>query len=122
VLIITNLTSVDFLSTLEAAKWKVTSQMVKSLPKGAHQALPAPQDQQQKNADKDLINASSSDDKFSMHPSNSYNFLKLCSALQILMQWHLVDSDIDLTDRLIYEYCMELIPYVYRTQIYLLIY
>ena len=41
-LIITDLTSVDFLSTLEAAKRKAMSQMVEGLPKGAHRALPAP--------------------------------------------------------------------------------
>jgi hypothetical protein len=111
-LIITDLTSVDFLSTLEAAKQKVMSQMVEGLPEGAHRALPAPQDQQQENAlaDEDLINASSSDNKFSMHPNDSYNFLKLCSALRILVQRRLVDSDIDLADHLIREYCTELIP------------
>ena len=102
--------SVDFLSTLEAAKQKATSQMVEGVPEGVHRALPAPQDQQQGNADEDLINAGTSDDKFLMHPNNSYNFLKLCSALRILVQRRLVDSDIDLTDHLIREYCTELIP------------
>jgi hypothetical protein len=109
VLIITDLTSVDFLSTLEAAKRKATSQMVEGLPEGAHRALPAPQDQQWENADEDLFNTGSSDNRFSMHPDNSHNFLKLCSALRILVQKRLLDSDIDLANHLIREYCTELI-------------
>lgn len=107
---ITHQTSIDFLSTLEAAKWRAISQIIEGLPEGMQQALPAPQDQQQENTDEDLINASNSDDRFSMHPDDSNNFLKLCSALHILMQRRLVDSDIDFADRLIREYCTELIP------------
>lgn len=72
--------------------------------------LPAPQDQHQDNADEDLNNAGSSDDRFSMHPNDSHNFLQLCSALRILVWRHLVDSDIDVADRLIREYCSGLIP------------
>ena len=107
---ITHQTSIDFLSTLEAAKQRATSQMVEGLPEGVHRALPAPQDQQQENPDKDPINAGSSDDRFSMHPNDLHNFLKLCSALHILVWRHLIDSDIDFADCLICEYCMELIP------------
>jgi hypothetical protein len=107
---ITHQTSIDFLSTLEAAKQRATSQMVEGLPEGVHRALPAPQDQQQENLDEDLINASSSNDRFLMHPNDSHNFLKLCSALYILVRRRLVNSDIDFADRLICEYCMELIP------------
>jgi len=110
VLSITHWISVDFLSTLEAAKWRATSQIAEGLPKGVHQALPAPQDQQQGNTDEDLINTGSSNDKFSIHPNNSHNFLKLCSALRILMQRCLIDSDIDFADCLIRKYCTELIP------------
>jgi hypothetical protein len=106
----THWTSVDFLSTLEAAKWRATLQIVEGLPEGVHRALPAPQDQQQENPDEDLINASNSDDRFLMHPNNSYNFLKLCSALHILVRRCLVDSDIDFADHLLRKYCMELIP------------
>jgi hypothetical protein len=109
VLIITDLTSVDFLLTLEAAKWKATLQMVKGLPEGAHWALSAPQDQQWKNIDEDLFNARSSNDRFSMHSDDSHNFLKLCFTLHILVQKCLLDSDIDLTNHLICEYCIELI-------------
>ena len=108
-LIITDLTLVDFLSTLEAAKWKATSQMVKGLPEGAHQALPAPQDQQWENADENLFNTESSNNRFLMHPDDSHNFLKLCSTLRILVQKRLLDSDIDLANHLICEYYTELI-------------
>jgi hypothetical protein len=110
VLSITHQMSIDFLSTLEAAKRRATTQIVEGLPEGVHRALPAPQDQRQWNTDEDLINAGSSDDKFSMHPDDSHNFLKLCSALRILVQRRLVDPDIDFADRLIREYCTELIP------------
>ena len=106
----THWTSVDFLSTLEAAKRRATSQMVEGLPGGVHRALPAPQDQQQENPDKDLINAGNSNNRFLMHLNDSYNFLKLCSALRILMWRHLINSDIDFADHLLREYCMELIP------------
>ena len=77
--------SIDFLSTLEAAKRRAMMQIVEGLPEGVHRVLPAPQDQRQWNTDEDLINAGSSDDKFSMHPNDSHNFLKLCSALHILV-------------------------------------
>ena len=102
--------SVDFLSTLKAAKWRATLQIVEGLPEGVYRVLPAPQDQQQENPDEDLINASNSNDRFSMHLNDSYNFLKLCSALRILVWRHLVNSDIDFADHLLHEYCTELIP------------
>ena len=108
-LIITNLTLVDFLLTLEAAKQKVMSQMVEGLSKGAHRALPASQDQQWENADENLFNTGSSNNRFLMHSDDSHNFLKLCSMLRILMQKHLLNSNIDLANHLICEYCTELI-------------
>jgi hypothetical protein len=84
--------------------------MVEGLPEGVHRALPTPQDQQQENPDEDLINAGNSNNRFLMHPNDSYNFLKLCSALRILVRRRLVDSDIDFADRLLRKYCTELIP------------
>ena len=48
-------------------------------------------------------------DKFCLNPDDPCNFLKLCSALRILIRQHLTDLDIDQADRLLREYCTELI-------------
>ena len=57
----------------------------------------------------DLIDAAITQDKFLLHPDDPSNFLKLCAAIRILLRRRLTDSDIDCADRLIREYCTELI-------------
>jgi hypothetical protein len=47
--------------------------------------------------------------KFSLHPDDPGNFLKLCSALRILVRRVICDTDINEADRLIREYNTELI-------------
>lgn len=47
--------------------------------------------------------------KFSLHPDDPANFLKLCAALRILIRRKLSDDDISQAERLISQYCGELI-------------
>jgi len=49
------------------------------------------------------------DNRVSLHLDDPWNFLKLCSALCILIKQHITDSDIDQADHLVHEYCTELI-------------
>ncbi|KAJ7508235.1 hypothetical protein B0H11DRAFT_1902552 [Mycena galericulata] len=50
------------------------------------------------------------DSPFALHPDDPGNFLKLSSALCIFQQEVLSDTDIDRADKLIRDYCKELIP------------
>jgi hypothetical protein len=59
--------------------------------------------------DHDLNGPAANDDRFSLHPDDPCNFLKLCSAIRILIRRRLTDSSIDQADRLLCEYCTELI-------------
>ena len=59
--------------------------------------------------DEDAIDAGVPQDKFLLHRSDPNNFLKLCAAICILLRRRLMDPKIDHADRLIREYCMELI-------------
>ena len=47
--------------------------------------------------------------KPALHPDDPANFLKLCMALRILVKHTLLDHDISEADRLLREYCTELI-------------
>lgn len=47
--------------------------------------------------------------KFVLHPNDPINFLKLCSALRILVKWTLTCEDVDKAGQLIREYNQELI-------------
>lgn len=47
--------------------------------------------------------------KFSLHPDDPANFLKLSGALRLLVQNSITNQDIDRADLLIREYCTELI-------------
>jgi hypothetical protein len=47
--------------------------------------------------------------KFSLHPDDPQNFLKLSNALIILMKKTLTTEDISTADKLLHEYCVELI-------------
>jgi len=49
------------------------------------------------------------DNRVSLHPDDPWNFLKLCSALHILIKRHITDLDIDQADHLVREYYTELI-------------
>jgi len=57
----------------------------------------------------DATPSDSAQDKFSLHPDDPHNFLKLCSALRILIRRRLTSRDIDHAEVLIREYCTELI-------------
>ncbi|KIJ10743.1 hypothetical protein PAXINDRAFT_16290 [Paxillus involutus ATCC 200175] len=82
-------------------KRKATSQVVKGLAEGQLRCDSTPID--------DGEPADDSDDKFSLHPDDPANFLKLSSALRLLIKRKLTDHDINLADKLIHEYGVELI-------------
>ena len=60
--------------------------------------------------DDDIPNTDPSEDKFSLHSDDPKNFLKLCSALRILVYRRLSNNGIEQADRLLHEYCSEIIP------------
>ncbi|KIK81093.1 hypothetical protein PAXRUDRAFT_35984 [Paxillus rubicundulus Ve08.2h10] len=47
--------------------------------------------------------------KFSLHPDDPINFLKLSSALHLLVKDTILDTEVEEADQLIHQYCMELI-------------
>jgi len=53
------------------------------------------------NADEDIADPNLAHNKFSLHPDNPKNFLKLCCVLHILVQHHPTDADIDHADHLL---------------------
>jgi hypothetical protein len=86
------------------------SQVVEGLPEGEQRALPPPtQISTAVSNEDDPIDAGDTQDKFLLHPDDPNNFLKLCAAIRILLRRRLTDSDIDHADRLIRQYCTELI-------------
>ena len=100
-----------YIFIVEATKRKATSQVVEGLSKGIQRDLPPPTQRHMAVANKeDLIDAGNSHNKFLLHPNDPRNFLKLCAAIRILLRRQFTDSDIDQADRLIREYCAELIP------------
>jgi hypothetical protein len=95
---------------LEATKRKATSQVVEGLPEGEQRALPPPTQIATVLADEDNpIDASETQGKFLLHVDDPNNFLKLCAAIRILLRHQLTDANIDRAERLIREYCTELI-------------
>lgn len=44
-----------------------------------------------------------------LHPDDPENFIKLSTALRLLLAWHLTEADISTSDGLLREYCTELI-------------
>ncbi|KAG0693068.1 hypothetical protein DFH29DRAFT_881751 [Suillus ampliporus] len=90
-------------------KHKATSQTVEDSPEGeVHQPPPPPPPQfNQQDAGDDSENLD--DLKFSLHPDDPDNFLKLCSALRILVRRVICDVDINEADRLLREYTTGLI-------------
>ena len=108
------------MSLLEVTKWKATSQVIEGVLEGEQRALPPPTQVSTTTAnDENLIDTGVSQDKFLLHPSNPTNFLKLCTAIRILLHHQLTDANIDYADRLIREYCTELIlvcPYLIQVK------
>jgi hypothetical protein len=95
---------------LEGTKWKATSQIVEGILEGEQRTLPPPTQISTAAAnEEDLIDTGVQPDKFLLHPSDPSNFLKLCAAIRILLRRRLTDPDIDHADRLLREYCTELI-------------
>ncbi|KAG1846632.1 hypothetical protein F4604DRAFT_1688312 [Suillus subluteus] len=95
-------------------KRKATAQTVDDLPEGqTKQSLPAPGSVPMPTSEPAEANMGSeegADDlKYSLHPDDPANFLKLCIALRILIKCSLSDEDIDRADGLIREYNTELI-------------
>jgi hypothetical protein len=96
-------------STSQAAKRKAVSQVVEGVPDGEQRIPPPPANQPHANADEDVGDPNLPHDKFSLHPDDPKNFLKLCCALRIFVRRRPTDADIDRADRLLREYCTELI-------------
>ena len=95
----------------KAAKRKATSQMVEGLPEGEQRVPPPPVNHTTMGTDdNNIIDPEASNNKFSLHPDDSVNFLRLSAALRLLVRCRLTDSDIDRVEQLICEYCTELLP------------
>jgi hypothetical protein len=103
------LTFVDSFSTIEANKRKPTSQIIEGLPEGEQHGPPPPPLPSVVIANDDLDSPATNDERFSLHPDDPRNFLKLCSALRILIRRRLTDSSVNQADCLLREYCTELI-------------
>lgn len=94
-------------SSQGSKKRKATSQIVEDLPEGSVRPPPPPP---QSARTTQAVEADDLEDpKFSLHPDDPANFLKLSAALRILIQRKLSDDDIDRADTLIREYNVELI-------------
>ena len=106
-----HLAFIDWFSTLEAAKRKVTSQTIKGLPEGEQRSIPPPSMSSTVIANDDLQvdSSATNNNRFSLHPDDPQNFLKLCLALCILIRQRITELDIDQADCLVCEYCTELI-------------
>jgi hypothetical protein len=95
----------------KAAKRKPASQTVDGIPEGEQRVPPPPQPSfAAPSANADFGEPGANQDKFALCPDDPANFLKICSALRILIRRRLTDPDIDRADALIREYCTELIP------------
>jgi len=83
--------------------------MIEGLPKGEQCAIPPPSMSSVGIANNDPDGPVTKDDRVSLYLDDPWNFLKLCSALRILIKWRITDLDIDQADHLVCEYCTELI-------------
>ena len=85
--------------------------MIEGLPEGEQRSIPPPSTSSTVIANDDLQvdSLATNDDRFSLHPDDPQNFLKLCLALRILIRRRITESDIDQADRLVRKYCTELI-------------
>jgi hypothetical protein len=94
----------------KAAKRKPASQTVDGIPEGEQRVPPPPQPSiAAPSAEADFEEPGTNQDKFALCPDDPANFLRLCSALRILIRRRLTDPDIDRAEALIREYCTELI-------------
>jgi hypothetical protein len=89
------LTFVDSFSTIKANKRKPTSQIIKGLPEGEQHGSPPSPLPSMVIANNNLNSPATNDERFSLHPDDPHNFLKLCLALRILIQWRLTDSSVN---------------------------
>jgi hypothetical protein len=101
----------------KAAKRKATSQTVEGLPEGEQHVPPPPVNHTMMVTDDNIIDLEASNDKFSLHPDDPVNFLRLSAALQLLVCRRLTDSDIDRAEQLICKYCTELLPVSPRARV-----
>ena len=85
------------------------SQVIEGVPDREQRIPPPPANQSYANADEDVLDPDLALDKFSLHLDDPKNFLKLCCVLHILVRHCPTDADIDRADRLLREYCTELI-------------
>lgn len=90
-------------------KRKAASQAVEDLPEGQVRPPPPPPAPQHTLDEVPPHDEDDADLKFSLHPDDPANFLKLCAALRILVQHHINDQQIDTAEQLIREYGAELI-------------
>jgi hypothetical protein len=105
-----NRITTDIFSTPKAAKRKAVSQTVDGITEGAQRALLPPQPSDAAPSTEDgFTDLGPDQDKFALCSDDPANFLKLCSALRILIRRQLTDRDIDLAEGLLREYCTELI-------------
>ena len=80
----------------------MSSQIVEGVPEGEQHVPSMPiQVSTATTNDEDAIDASVPQDKFLLDRSDPKNFLKLCTAIRILLRRRLTDPDIDQADRLI---------------------
>jgi hypothetical protein len=101
----------------KAAKRKATSQTVEGLPEGEQRVPPPPVNHAMPDTDDNILEPDASNDKFSLHPDDPANFLKLSAALRLLVHRRLTDCHIDRAEQLIREYCTELLPVSPHTRI-----
>ena len=87
-------------------KCKAVYQMVEGLPEGEPQQPPPPPASMLHGDSNGLYNDRSN--KFSLHPSDPANLLKLLAALRILIRQKLTSYNISQAEALIREYVMEL--------------
>jgi hypothetical protein len=67
--------------------------------------------------DDNIIEQDAINDKFSLHPDDPTNFLRLSAALRLLVRRRLTDANIDHSEHLIREYCTELLPVSLGSQV-----
>lgn len=90
----------------KAGKRKATSQTVDDLLEGQVRPPPPPPTAGPKS---NRYDDAETDAKFSLHPDDPGNFLKLCTALRIIIKQRISNEDLDKVDLLIRDYGNELI-------------
>ena len=93
----------------KAAKRKATSQTVEGLPEGGQRVPPPPVNHTTVDVAVNIKEPDAAHDKFSLHPDDPGNFLRLSAALHLLVRRRLTDTHIDHAEQLIWEYCTKLL-------------